>query len=98
MHHGVKAGGESSKAKGDICRSDTYHVLAIFPHVKESHTRNNRFFVLIHVRCKACGGGHMLRLVLLLSLLLPRTFDVDTVRLYAVLTRFCRSVGNLSRP
>jgi hypothetical protein len=24
MHHGVKGGGESSQAKSDICRSDTY--------------------------------------------------------------------------
>ena len=28
MHHGVKAGGDSSKAKRDICRSDTYLVIS----------------------------------------------------------------------
>ena len=27
MHHGVKAGGDSSKANSDICRSDNYLVI-----------------------------------------------------------------------
>ena len=28
MHYGVKAGGQSSKAKGNICYSDTYLVIS----------------------------------------------------------------------
>ena len=28
MHHGVKAGGDSSQAKSDICRSDIYLVIS----------------------------------------------------------------------
>ena len=33
MHSGVKAGGDSSEAKSDICRSDTYHAISNLCHL-----------------------------------------------------------------
>ena len=33
MHGGVKAGGDSSEAKSDICRSDTYHAISNLCHL-----------------------------------------------------------------
>ena len=33
MHRGVKAGGDSSEAKSDISRLDTYHVISNLCHL-----------------------------------------------------------------
>ena len=46
MRCGVKAGGDFSKAKSDICRSETYLVISNPANCVENefHTGNNCFF------------------------------------------------------